>query len=499
MEFLLIILSAILFSIPNFFPALFFLSWFAFIPLIYLTRFNDYSHSFVIALLIGFFNSLFSFYWLYEIIDNILAMPFSFNIFILLLYFFISALPLAIWVLINKFLQPKYSYSPFIAALSWTVIEYCRFRFININPFNYLAYSQSSFSLITKYAAYGGIFLVSFISVLIASYLVKIYLNPSLKKAIPLLLIFFILAVIPFFTGNSNSDLYQNLDIAVLKSTQNNRFLKIEEEINKINSLLDKSKSNYIFTPEKTLSFDLIRNNYYRDKLNQVFRKKDRKFYMQLGTMAAENSNYNSDISNSLFLISNEFKIINRNNKNRNILTEINLIKKREVINFFKKYFNLNSSIFTSKNELNIVAINELKYLNLISDEIFSSLINLETEENDFNLELIINSADESDISSAAYKNLSLAAAVYRAAESKTPLIRVVDGGYSAHINDKGKILAKKNITNNLETFKVKLGSEKSYYQQNPQKIIYIIIISFIILVAVKVIITLKNKISSKN
>lgn len=85
-------------------------------------------------------------------------MPFSFTLFILFLYFLVSALPLAVWVIINKFLQPEKTYSPFIAALSWVSLEYLRFEFFNFNPFNYIAYSQSSFNLISQYASYGGIF-----------------------------------------------------------------------------------------------------------------------------------------------------------------------------------------------------------------------------------------------------------------------------------------------------------------------------------------------------
>ncbi|PUU89812.1 MAG: hypothetical protein CI947_1602, partial [Halanaerobium sp.] len=164
MEFILIILSSLLFTAPYYFPALFFLSWFAFIPLIYLIREYDYSHSLIIALLVGFLNSVFTLHWLYQPLNLALKMPFSFNLFILFLYFLLSALPLVFWVIINKFLQPKYSYSPIIAALSWTVLEYLRFEFFNFNPFNYFAYTQSDFSLIVQYAGYGGIFLVSFIS-----------------------------------------------------------------------------------------------------------------------------------------------------------------------------------------------------------------------------------------------------------------------------------------------------------------------------------------------
>ena len=249
MEFILIILSSLLFTIPLYQPALFFLSWFAFIPLIYLTNEYDYSHSFIIAL-IGFLNSLISFYWIYQPIQETLNMPFSFNIFIMFIYFLFSALPLVIWTVINKFLQPKYSYSPIIAALSWSILEYLRFEFLNINPFNYFAYTQSSFSLFTFYASYGGIFLVSFITVLIASYFVKIFLDPSWKKIIPVGVIFIILIVIPLFgadtSDNNIQDKFSVLNLNI--NNYQNQFGKIEEEIKILNNLIKNQDSNYIFS-----------------------------------------------------------------------------------------------------------------------------------------------------------------------------------------------------------------------------------------------------------
>jgi len=245
MEFIFMILSSLLFTIPNYFPALFFLSWFAFIPLIYLIKDYDYSHSFIIAVLVGFLNSTFSFYWLYQPLNSTLKMPFSFNIFILFLFFLFSALPLGVWVLINKFLQPQNSYSPFTAALSWSVLEYLRFEFLNLNPFNYFAYSQSSFNFIARYAAYGGMFLVSFISVLIASYLVKLFLEPKWKKGVPLAVFLIILAIIPIFIGpQSDVELKQlKFDLLINNSqAKSSTFEEIENEIDNFASLLGKKK-----------------------------------------------------------------------------------------------------------------------------------------------------------------------------------------------------------------------------------------------------------------
>lgn len=500
MEFILIILSSILFTAPYYFPALFFLSWFAFIPLIYLIRDYDYSHSFIVALLVGFFNSIFSLYWIYQPLASFLKMPFSFNLFIIFIYFLFSALPLAVWALINKFLQPKYSYSPFIAALSWTVIEYLRFEFLNFNPFNYFAYTQASFPLVVQYAAYGGIFLVSFIAVLIASYLLKIYLDPSWKKAVPLLLIFIILAVIPLFIDSDEVEQSRtSVDLLAAKSIKNeNKFKKIEAEILNLSNLIEKSESKFIFTPAESLSFDLIRNNYYRDQLFLQLEEKLQASYLQLGAQAAAEGSYDAEIFNSLFLLSNEMEFINRSNQQRNILAAVNFPYLNQVNNLLSDYININSNSAPGSRKSAAVEVEDLNYLNLFAGEIFIPLVspskNFTGDQN-----LIVYSAAEDKIDSNLYHNLSFAASVFRAAESRTDLIRTVRGGYSGQINERGKIISKKRIENNQLSLELSLEKKSSYYQRQPEKIINITAAVFLLISLIKVIILLKNKWSSRN
>ena len=499
MEFILIILSSLLFTIPLYQPGLFFFILFVFIPLIYLTNEYDYSHSFIIALLIGFLNSLISFYWIYQPIQETLNMPFSFNIFIMFIYFLFSALPLVIWTVINKFLQPKYSYSPIIAALSWSILEYLRFEFLNINPFNYFAYTQSSFSLFTFYASYGGIFLVSFITVLIASYFVKIFLDPSWKKIIPVGVIFIILIVIPLFGADtSDNNIQEKLSVLNLNiNNYQNQFGKIEEEIKILNNLIKNQDSNYIFSSVNILSFDLLRNEHYRNILYSGLKKNLNNSYIQLGVNSSLDRSYKSPAYNSLFLLNNKLEIINRYNKKTNILTSINLKFKKEIVEYFSGYLNFKYPGEKTEN-LEIVSSNKLNYLNLMSEEIYSSLV----LDNNFigeNLNLIVNSASEKDFSSKIYNNLSLSAAVFRAAETKTPVIRAVKGGYSSYINSSGKIVWKDRLKNDIKNFNLDLNSRESFYQQHPHRIIYAFAILLSIIIFIKLIMISRDKLSSRD
>ncbi|MFW5987899.1 MAG: copper homeostasis protein CutE, partial [bacterium] len=83
--------------------------------------------------------------------------------------------------------------------------------------------------------------------------------------------------------------------------------------------------------------------------------------------------------------------------------------------------------------------------------------------------------------------------------ETNTPVIRAVSGGYSAYIKADGKIIMKKKLDNNTETINLALQKKESYYQRHPNKIINIIIITFLIITLIKIVIILKNKWSSRN
>lgn len=74
-----------------------------------------------------------------------------------------------------------------------------------------------------------------------------------------------------------------------------------------------------------------------------------------------------------------------------------------------------------------------------------------------------------------------------------------MSSGHSAYINENGKILVKKDLTNNSKTLNLVLQQKQSYYQKNPEKIMNIIITILLIISLIKIIIVAKNKLSSRN
>jgi apolipoprotein N-acyltransferase len=481
MEFYLIILTAVLFSLPAYLPGLFFLSWAAFIPLIYLTYDEDYKHSFVIAFLVGLISSILKFYWIYHPIEEQLKMPFAFIFLIIFIYFILSGLPLAVWVIINKFLQPKNSFSPIIAALSWSSLEFLRFKYINLNPFNYLAYNQIEFNSLIQFASWGGIFLVSFLSVLIAGYLVKIYLKPSVKRSIPLIIIFILILSIPYFFNNPAAENYQKVELLNINPVlEGDIFTDTRKNTELAAELIKKSRTEYIFTPENFLYFDLIRNNYYRNILFSGIEGEIEGKFIQLGSRAGYEENYEAKKENSIFLLNDDLEIINRYDQNNNLLTLNNIIIYPEIISLIEEY--LASDLITvNENKIKQTNINQLNYINLISVEILNPI---KFDNPDKNINMIINSADDSNIKSKLFNNYTWSASVLRAAENKVSVLRTVKEGYSGYINPKGKEEIKIYNNKRIITADVELNSSSSYYQKNSEFIAFILlIITFIIFI----------------
>lgn len=492
MELFLILVTALLFTAPVYIPQLFFLSYLAFIPLIYLTREKDYRHSFIIAWLIAVIVGFLSFFWLYYPLSELLEVPFVFLFLILFLYILISSSALALWVILNKFLQPKNSFSPFIAAFSWASLEYLRFNYFNINPFNYLAYSQSSFSRLLNYASLGGIFLVSFLAVLIAGYLVKIYYKPSIKRTVPLIIILvLIIFIIPNRFNSGADQSREKIDIINLSQINNEIiFDEVEENTELLGELIAESNNQYLFAPQNSLGFDLLRNNYYRDKFYAQIEGELEAKFLQIGSKAAAENNFEAELKDSLFLIDSNLEIINRYDKSTKNLFLNNFFLRDELGSFLDKFINLDPHPFSLEAK-EVIALNDLKYLNLISSEIYNPLI-FKEQNHDFNL--IVHSSDERRIDFKVFKNYSWGAAVLRAAENRVSVLKTSREGYNGYITPRAKAEIKSISAKGVIETEVLLQSSSSYYQRNPDRIAEIMLIITALIFLLKTIVVIKNK-----
>lgn len=502
MEFILIIIASLLLSLPLYLPGLFFASWFAFLPIYFLSRRLDFRHGLISIFIVGLLNAALSFYWLYQPLKNQLSMPFSFNFLLLLIYFIISALFISIWFIVNKFLQPKASYSPLIAALSWSCLEYLRFNFLDLNPFAYLGYTQTNFTYLMKFASFGGMFLVSFLTVLIGGYLVKIFINPSFKRAVPLLLILFFIFTFPHFyyaaapaaKAGPEIDLLINNDSANFINRQiNDRFNLLDEEITTLAKLINSSNSKYLFTAANSLHFDLPRNGYYRTQFLDKITKSQQDTYLQLGVNSYRKAGFKERNSFSL-LLDPDLEVKYRLPKNNNILAGLQIFAKKHLQKILANQIDFKINPVSSQ----FIELPDFSYLNLITDEIFTPLavsrVNL-----DKNYNLLIYTADNSDFRGVVYNNLSWSAAVMRAAESRISVVAAVSSGYSGYINFGAKSVKKVRLARGLISVKPALINYQTYYEKQPDRVINFLLVMLAVIFILKLLFIIAAKRDSRN
>ncbi|MGM0602777.1 MAG: apolipoprotein N-acyltransferase [Bacillota bacterium] len=490
MNFLLIILTAIFFAIPAYFPSLFFFSWIAFIPLV-IVIFEEKSHkAFVRAWTVGFFLSLFKNYWIYQPLKDFTSISAVFLVLVPVIYFIISGLWLGVWAFINNLVQPKYEFSPFIAAFIWSTLEFFRLEWIKLNPFDYLAYSQYKFNSLVQLSSVGGIILTGFVTVLLGGYLAKIYLKPSFKRSIPFIIIILIIVISPYiyFSDISSGYQYTEVDIITTEIQQKNKwdFENTENIISKIASMINESKNDLIFTPETSLTFDFNRNGYYRNLFKQKINVQEK--YIQVGSRSTGDGEKRDNIYNSQFLINSELEILDRYNKNELFIFG-EYMPYPDFVGSLTGYYTEDISWGENKR---IFEIKNLKWLNLICSEIFFP-VDYQNKDYDF----IVNSGNEAWFRTRILKNMIWSTAVYRAVENRTSVVKVSNMSFSGCISPLGKDIKKTYKDSGVVSLKVPLTGKKSFYFQHGELAAKIISLFTILLIILKIVSAAKKKYSS--
>ncbi len=490
MVFLLIILTAVFFSIPAYFPSLFFFSWLAFIPLVIVIFGEKPQKALVRAWTAGFFISLFKNYWIYQPLKDFTSISAIFIIVLPLIYFIISGLWIGIWAFLNNFMQPKYEFSPFIAAFIWSTIEFFRLSWIKLLPFDYLAYSQYKFNSLLQLSSTGGIILTGFITVLLGGYLTKIYLKPSFKRAVPFFIIVFLIVAFPYLYMSDISSSYKftEADIISTKIAQKNKwdFENTEKIIDKTAVMINSSKNDLIFTPETSLTFDFNRNGYYRNLFKEKINIQDK--YIQVGSRSSGNDKKRENIYNSQFLISSELDILERYNKNELFIFG-EYIPYPDFVGSLTGYYVEDISPGINRKPFQL---NNLSWLNLICSEMFFPLQN-QQQEYDF----IVNPSNEAWFRSEVLKNMIWSTAVYRAVENRSSVVKISNMSYSGYISPLGREINKNYKKSDIMNLKIALTDITSFYQRKGEIAGKIISVFTIFLLMIKITAAVKKKKSS--
>ncbi|MCK8828579.1 apolipoprotein N-acyltransferase [Natroniella acetigena] len=168
MKYLLTILSGFLLGLPFYNTDLFFLAWIGLVPFLFALQGEHKRESFFLGWLMGIaFFGIGGNWIIYPLLD-FSGLPIVVSVFIFILAVFILALFFALFAVLLKVLEVKFSL-PYLLLIpvSWTAIEFLRTIFSFGYLFGFLGYSQSFIPELIQLAGYGGVYLITFIIVLV--------------------------------------------------------------------------------------------------------------------------------------------------------------------------------------------------------------------------------------------------------------------------------------------------------------------------------------------
>ena len=458
-SFLLILTSIIFFAVPFLNFNLFLLSWFFFIPILYLLEKNRISPV-KLGIIFGTISLLTVTYWATPTLVRLTGVSSLISFLTHLLYCLYESIFYILIFVLTSFSIKKVNnkwHRYLLIILFFIIIEQ---NFPRIFPYK-IGNTQILFSEFSQLISYFGINFISFLVLLINIGLYEFLFKKNKKE--PSLIVAIIL--LSFIAGQyleENNDLYNHTEepvkLALIQPvTSLDKINQIQKEIN------EKHKNLYLsIWPESSLDkVVLLQKNDYK-KFQETFSKKFifESKYLLFGTIVRNKSGY----YNSAILLNNESEIQNIYSKNKlMIFGEFYPLKK------------IISKIVPIYQEFRELRRGEIKPLILESKTILGILICYEDlfEINSIKLtknnsQLLINITNDSWYGDtlASYQHLMLA--IPRSIENQKFLVRSTYNGITAVISPKGKILKKinKNQSGYL-IYEINLLEKKSFYVKN--------------------------------
>ena len=447
MEIILTILAAALLTAANYYSSLYFLSWTALLPLLYYlysdSRRITCKKIFFSGWNLGFWILIFSGNFLYHSIKLYTSAPMPAIIFLLILLFLLLSLIYGGFFLIYFYLQRRLfsqnKFRPFLFTCCWTLLEFSRYYLLGFFPIANPAYTQADFLSFIQLAEIGGIWILTFVLILVNGLLFQLVFEKKYKN----IFIIGVLALLIFSFANysqlSNSVSSQaeaeTLEIGIITTEieQQQKWSSAQLEKNiklALNAAAELNQTQLIIAPETNLTFDFQADQNYR----QQFLKKvaaEFKTPLQIGALAAKdsiNGRYNSS-----FLLSDSGEVISRYDKN--LLLYFG--ETYPFMEFLNKYTPYNFSALEAGEEPNLFKSQNLEWKTVICSEIlYPSYVKAESAEIDF----IVNQTHEAWFNeSRLLKNIMWQAAVLRAVENRVPVIKSGNQAHNGVIYPSGK------------------------------------------------------------
>lgn len=436
MDFILIIISGILYIIPFLQPNLFFISWFAFVPFLYVIYNSNYKKIFYKSWLLGLIIMLGVGYPIFYSIKNFSNLP-SFPISLLVfISFAILSLIYGLWGKLYKLIQSKNSFNPFLFSLTWLALELVRHLILNFFPLGYLGYTQANFNHIIQVADIGGVFLVGFIIILINALIFKFLITKEPRYIYISILVIILVLSYGFYQIDRYENLEASIKVGIIQTNINQGEKWLDSNIEKYNDLFISEKQvfddvNLIITPETALTFDMNKDFRYREKILNKIDDIDK--YYQVGSLSTkDNSNKNY---NSSYLISPEGEILSRYDKNKLVLFGEYVV----FSDLIEKITGSRINSLLSGNEINKFETPFAKWKTVICSEI---LYPRYVAKNNKDIDFIVNQSNEAWFdNSKNLKNQMYASLIFRAVENRKSIVKVGNRAYGGIVYPNGKYL----------------------------------------------------------
>lgn len=459
MNYILILLSGILYILPFLNPNLFFVSWFAFIPFLYSIYNSNFKKVFYKSWLFGFIIMFGAGYPLYYPIKSFSNFPSVLVIILLIIIYIILSLIYGLWGKLYEIMQSKNSFNPLLFALTWLGLEIFRHIVFNFFPLGYLGYTQADFNQIIQIADLGGVFLVSFIIILFNALIFKFLITKDKKYIMITILIIGMVLSYGFYQINRYEKIEKSLKIGIFNTNINQSEKWLSSNIEKYNGLFisdypEFKDTDLIITPESALTFDMNKD---QNKRGEILKKIDEidKYY-QIGFLATKNDS--QSYYNSTYLITPSGEIKDRYDKNKLVLFGEYVV----FADLIEKTTGYRLNTLLSGNEISIFKTPFAKWKTVICSEIlYPEYVTKQIDQLDF----VVNQSNEGWFeNNTTLKNQMSASLVFRAVENRRSIIKAGNMTYSGIVYPSGKRLK---INNNLnkEVVNSKITNNNTIFQ----------------------------------
>ncbi|ACL69733.1 apolipoprotein N-acyltransferase [Halothermothrix orenii] len=434
MSLLLPFISGLFFIISLSFSHYYILGWLALIPLLFVLRKAKPAQGLFKGWFTGFIIISGTGYWLYSPLKSFSGLPVYGVVILLLLLFILVSSFYGLWGFLFCWLQSKKGLNVLLLGVSWTGMEFLRFLIIPDYPFAFLGYTQSCFPYLLQLADIGGVFLVSFVVVLINGLLFKIIVERRTSQFISLLLILLLVVGYGSWRINQINKITPEVVKIGFVHTDLSPVEKWREEniIPNINNLLEMTKgisdTSIVFWPESSLTFNIIKDDGYREFFYSKI--KNMKPYLQVGSLSGIDGK--SGIYNSSFLIDPNRGILQRYNKIR-LVPFGEYMPLANIVEFLTGITML-SEIHGDK--VTVFNLPGYKYKVVTCSEIlYPDTVRKKAQFTNF----IVNPSNEAWYNAGNLQQQMWVAAVFRAVENRRPVIRSTNYGLSGVITAVGK------------------------------------------------------------